>query len=214
MGDTKFWNEYYDQSPDDIRGPSSFATWVASKLLPTSTGGTLVEVGCGNGRDAEFFSKHWDVIAVDNSTAAIAGNLERVTTKVKYMVADALDFYKTNADKVSTVYLRFVLHALTSKVQSSVLQRSAAVLKKGGFICIETRSINDPLCGDGVAVEGETNAWISSTRSHYRRFQALGALVSDIESHGFEVVHAYEEPTESWHKDDHAVVLRVIAFVV
>ena len=62
MDDKKYWSEYYsnNQKPTDA---SSFAVFVQEKL---EKGKTLIELGCGNGRDSVYFAGHGvNVIAVD-----------------------------------------------------------------------------------------------------------------------------------------------------
>lgn len=44
-----------------------------------------------------------------------------------------------------------------------MLEECAKAMEVGGFLVIETRSVNDPLCRDGTAVEGEENAQLSAT---------------------------------------------------
>lgn len=53
MDDKKYWSEYYSthQKPT---GESTFAQFVESRLDDNKT---LIELGCGNGRDSVFFAK-------------------------------------------------------------------------------------------------------------------------------------------------------------
>ena len=62
------WDEYYKQ--DDIPSfPSPFAEYVAEKL---SAQKTILEVGCGNGRDAKFFASQGHLVTgLDRSYEAI-----------------------------------------------------------------------------------------------------------------------------------------------
>ena len=50
--DTEYWNKYYEKNSAPVE-PSLFAKYVAEELQP---GKTLLELGCGNGRDSLFFS--------------------------------------------------------------------------------------------------------------------------------------------------------------
>lgn len=215
--DQAYWDAYYAKRPADIAKPSSFAEW-AWKFLgarpEAERGSTLVDLGCGNGRDSEFFGDKFSVTGIDNSEAAIESN-SKVTKLVTYKFGSCATFREV-VPKVDVAYTRFVLHALPSKIQTEMLGECAKALEAGGFLIIETRSVNDPLCGDGTAVEGEENAWQSATNrdsvsKHYRRFQSLETLTKEVESHGFEVAEAYEDAENSWHKTDHAVVVRMIA---
>jgi len=215
--DQAYWNAYYAARPADIAKPSSFAVW-AWKFLnarpEAERGTTLVDLGCGNGRDTEFFGDKFSVTGIDNSAAAVESNSKN-TTRVQYKLGSVATFREL-VPKVDIVYSRFVLHALPSVIQTGMLAQSAEAIAPGGFLIIETRSVNDPLCGDGTPVKGEENAWESATNrdtvsKHYRRFQSLESLTKEVEVLGFEVVEAYEDAVNSWHKSDHAVVVRLIA---
>lgn len=216
--DQAYWDAYYAKRPADIAKPSSFAEWAwefLSALPESERGSTLVDLGCGNGRDSEFFGDKFSVIGVDNSATAIKTNNEIVSKLATYKYGSITAFTAV-VSSVDVAYSRFVLHALQVPAQTALLAECAKALAPGGFLIVETRSTSDPLCGDGIAVEGEDNAWLSDTNrdsvsKHYRRFQSLETLTKDVESHGFKVVQAYNDTENSWHKTDHAAVIRMIA---
>ena len=52
--DIEYWENYYKDNNEPFL-PSDFASYVLNKLDQYST---LVDVGCGNGRDSIFFSKN------------------------------------------------------------------------------------------------------------------------------------------------------------
>ena len=62
------WNEYYKK--DGIPSyPSPFAKYVANQLNGEQN---ILEIGCGNGRDAKFFSAQGhNVTGIDRSNEAI-----------------------------------------------------------------------------------------------------------------------------------------------
>ena len=86
--DQAYWNAYYAARPADIAKPSSFAVW-AWKFLSArpeaERGTTLVDLGCGNGRDTEFFGDKFSVTGIDNSAAAVESNSKN-TTRVRNYV--------------------------------------------------------------------------------------------------------------------------------
>ena len=102
-----------------------------------------------------------------NSVSATESNQAR-QSNVEYIVNDASSFIPLDAVDVSMIYTRFVLRALNESAQRWVLEQARKALRTNAYLCIETRSINDPLCGDGGRVDGEKNAWISSKNPHHR----------------------------------------------
>ena len=71
---------------------------------------------------------------------------------------------------------------------------------------MEARTIHDPLFGQGTNVgKGEF------VTTHYRRFADIKDVISDLKSRNFHILHASENYTDSWYKDDHAVVYRITA---
>ena len=68
----EYWNRYYGAR--DISGcpniPSQFAAFVA---LEVGADSTIVDVGCGSGRDSLFFANAgFNVLGVDASSAAVS----------------------------------------------------------------------------------------------------------------------------------------------
>ena len=53
--DTKYWDDFYLRDKGD-HVPSLFAEYVWNTYLQNNPG-TILELGCGNGRDSEFFLK-------------------------------------------------------------------------------------------------------------------------------------------------------------
>ena len=63
------WDEYYKKDNTPLF-PSPFAEYVANKLNVLNR--TILEIGCGNGRDAKFFSSQGHrVTGLDRSCEAI-----------------------------------------------------------------------------------------------------------------------------------------------
>ena len=68
-GRSEYWSQFYLSQPQS-QFPSPFAQYCATKL---SAGQTILEIGCGNGRDARFFAKAgFQVVGIDKSEEAIS----------------------------------------------------------------------------------------------------------------------------------------------
>lgn len=200
-----FWNEYYDNKIDGdnilISNNSTFATYILNYITQSSK--TLIDLGCGNGRDSTFFEKTGlKVTSVDMSQEALDRIGSNSITKVCSSMDSIIDF----KDRFDVCYTRFSLHSITLEQQNKVLDWVSKNINKDGLFCIETRSINDPRFGKGEKLDN--NGFIDT---HYRRFTELSTLTKDLKSRGFKIIKAEEEWFDANYKEDKAVVVRIIA---
>lgn len=166
-GTTKdYWDSFYDRA-HPAYNPSPFAQFIQGRF-PNQL--NLIDVGCGNGRDAFFFSQHRErVVGIDASTTAIA-NCDRIKQirgfrNVEFAVADvdvvqdlqALFGRLGLSSGNCLFYARFFLHAINSETQNVFLDFFAARMTPNCIMCLEFRTAEDQ---DGYKVFGD----------HYRRF--------------------------------------------
>jgi tellurite methyltransferase len=155
------WQQFYRKSvAARLRIPSQFAVFVASEF-PHLT--SLIEYGCGTGRDTEFFADlGFKVLAFDSCPSAIEMCKEHRQTSAEYVCCDAassldqaLSFVGAS-DKL-LVYARFFLHAITLETQQQCLSALAASLPAGSAIALEYRTTQDEQLNKAFG-------------SHYRRY--------------------------------------------
>ena len=207
--DNAYWNAYYAKK-DVPAIPSNFA----QSILPTiDKSKTLLELGCGNGRDSFFFARNnIHTIALDLSAQAIEQNSSYGHENVSFQVADftALDKDQFSNENVGNVYSRFTLHSVDHDSYVRTIDWCAEHFESNsggdGLLFLEARTMNDPLCGQGTHVG--TGEFVTT---HYRRFADIKDVMSDLKSRNFNIIHASENYTDSWYKDDHAVVYRITA---
>jgi len=201
--DNSYWNNFYSTNKL-INKPSSFAIEIVKFLDKNSS---LLELGCGNGRDSFFFAKHdINVIALDLSKKAIENNNTlNDNENLNFLIRDFTNLEPNEFDKLGNIYSRFTLHSIDKPDYLRTIDWVGDNLKEGGLFFIEARTINDPLFGIGekVANDGYIN-------THYRRFFRIKEVMTDLESRGLKLVHVSENFLDSWYKDDHAVVMRII----
>lgn len=112
-------------------------------------GGTVLEIGPGNGRDARYFIKEKDckVIAVDISKNAINqmieaskkdGTIERLDT----ILTDTRDLETPQVDSLDMFYARSSLH-LSDGDLYLLFKKIVPALKIGGYIFIEGKTTQD-----------------------------------------------------------------------
>lgn len=203
--DYQYWNNYYnkDEAPKE---PSQFAKDILSYLEEDKK---LIELGCGNGRDAVYFSQNGvHVVAIDQSELSIY-NLQKNNSnnRIKF-IAD--DFIKTDMLKESEhdyVYSRFTMHSITEEEEDMVLNRVYSTLKKEGLLLIEVRSVKDDIYGLGREVAKNTYIY----NEHCRRFVVIEELIDKLESIGFEIIFANEGKDYAKYKDQNPIVIRIIA---
>jgi len=192
-----YWQNYYEHG-NIPTAPSLFAQEIVNVDFGSPIK-TVIEVGCGNGRDAYFLGKHFKVIAVDNANQPPS--------------TDTVTFHQCSMDKIYGVYdllySRFSLHSVSEDVETAVLNYAFNNCK---FIAIEARSVNDPLCKNANNKCESTNA-TSYAKKHYRRFINLNALTSKMKRIGFQIIHASESDEYAPYKDDKPFCVRIIAAV-
>ena len=200
--DQQYWDQFYSSEEVTFKA-SDFAIYCQEKI--DETFGTLIDVGCGNGRDTIFFCKNnIDCIGVDQSNEAI--ELNRSKYKDIRFVRDnftSMDYSNLTNNHIS-IYSRFTLHALNYLEEKSFF-KSILKNKKLKYLMIETRSINDALYGEGEKV-GE-HEFITS---HYRRFIDPEIIKKTI-SVNFKILSFEENTGFSKTQNDDPCLIRIIA---
>ncbi|HIP37351.1 MAG TPA: class I SAM-dependent methyltransferase [Crocinitomix sp.] len=199
--DNPYWNKFYSKK-ELVHKPSSFALSIVDEL---TKGKKLLELGCGNGRDSFFFDQNGiKVIALDLSKDAIAINKLK-KSNVNFIEKDFTNIKLDEYLNIDYVYSRFSLHSIEKKDYLRTIEWVSKQLKKSGKFFIEARTVNDPLFG-----KGEKMADDAYVDTHYRRFFRIKEVMKELKTLGFEITHSSENYTDSWYKDDHAVVMRII----
>ena len=199
-----YWNQYYK---NDVcsKQPSPFAQYVATLIEP---GRRLVELGCGNGRDAVYLAAQGlKVTALDLSSVTIEHLREQNIPNTEFICEDFVnsDIHRPNG--YDYAYSRFTMHSINKNQEQLLLQRVYASLRPGGKLFIEVRSVKDPLFGKGRQLE--YNAFFYD--NHYRRFIVLEELVAELEECGFLVEYAKDSKGFAPYGNEDPSVIRVVA---
>jgi bifunctional enzyme CysN/CysC len=203
-GKWDYWESFYRNGLGE-QAPSLFAQDVAEQLRGDER---LLEVGCGNGRDASFFrSQDFGVVAIDASPAAIDVCLRLHGANGICFAAGRLEDESLDlGGAFDVIYSRFVLHAMTEVEQAMMLLSAYRKLRPGGSIYLECRSINDPL-----ARQGEVISPTERIHGHYRRFIILEELIQHLQMTGFTIDNTIESTGLAPYKDEDPVVIRITA---
>lgn len=128
-----YWNNFYSISKELPFEPSNFSTYALQFLQSQSAKESqvhILDLGCGNGRDAYFFSsKGYKVTGIDP-----ASQIE--TDKFQFIQKNVFDLKLRGFD---VYYLRFVIHALLESDCDRLLAK-LSLLPPDALIMFETRS--------------------------------------------------------------------------
>lgn len=204
IDNTVYWNRYYNNKICSEE-PSPFAKYVATLI---DSGKNMVELGCGNGRDAKYFaSLGINVLAIDMSSAAIDSLNNQNIENAKFVCGDFvnIDYHKPNT--YDYVYSRFTIHSINHNQQRMLLQNMFTALKSNGKFFIEVRGVNDTLFGKGEALE--RNAFFYD--NHYRRFIVFDEILKEMQENGFRIEYAKESTGFAPYGNDDPCVIRIVA---
>ena len=200
----EYWDRYY-QNRVCPETPSPFAQYVATLV---SSGGHLVELGCGNGRDAVYFARQGlQVTALDLSQQAIDTLNAQNVPGARFICGDFITDPCHTPGGYDYAYSRFTIHAINDKQQHMLLRAMMDALRPGGKFFIEVRSVHDPLFGKGRALE--RNAFFYD--NHYRRFIVMDELLAQLQELGYQVEYAKESTGFAPYGNDDPPVIRVVA---
>jgi len=191
MAASNYWDTYY-KTADDTNDPSSFAKFCLNYIkIPK-----LVDVGCGLGQDSFYFSNNnVDVLGVDGSFEALNTCKLKVNENLNFQ---SFDFNNPVClkEKVTYMYLRFILHSVSSETRRNLLQWAFSNLLKNGIIFIETRSDKDKF----VHID-----------DHKRNFTNMEELKKEIENIGFSIDFLEEHNNCSPTKYENPILIRLVA---
>ena len=202
--DKLYWSDFYSNKRGDII-PSLFAKFVLNNYL--KKGESLIELGCGNGRDAVFFSDNEiQVLAVDQCSEDILRLIsQNQSLYLDYLCADFTNL--GDRGKFDNIYSRFTLHSITEKEENNVLEWSLASLNPKGHFFIEVRGHLNELYKKGDPVPGDKDAYVFD--GHYRRFLNNSVFCEKLNKH-FNLIYNEEKKGFSPFKGEDQVFLRIV----
>ena len=197
---TRYWDEFYKHA--HIGEPSSFAKFARENYL--HEGKSLLEIGCGNGRDAQLFGRTGlDVTAIDLSEQAIM-NCKANIPSVNFLTGDfsELDLKR----EFDYVYSRFTLHAVDEEAEKRTLASAWNHLGNKGLLLVEARTILDELCGKGERISQKE--WIYN--GHYRRFLVPENFLGRARKAGFSPCFIHMANGLATWQDQDPIVIRAV----
>lgn len=203
--DTQYWDDFYKRGRAK-KAPSLFARTVINDM---EKGKSLLELGCGNGRDSIFFGENGlQVTAIDASNVAISA-LQRNERKanMNFICDDFVCSPAVFVKQYDYCYSRFSLHAINEEQENEVIKNVFFALKEGGKFFVEVRSVNDELYGKGKCVAKHSFIY----EGHFRRFCVLEELKKKLMKIGFEIENAEEKCDFAPYAGMNPPVIRIVA---
>lgn len=144
------WNKQHirrEREHQDLEDAPNTSAISITGYIPE--GGTVLEIGTGNGRDARYFikEKNCKVIAVDFSENAInqmveASKKDGTFDKLDTILSDTRDLKGLPQDSLDMFYARSSLH-LSDADLYLLFEKIIPALKIGGYIFIEGKTTKD-----------------------------------------------------------------------
>lgn len=204
IDNTDYWNQYY-QNKICSTEPSPFEKYVSTLV---DAGKTMVDLGCGNGRDTIYFAgRGMKMTAIDLSDSAISILKQQSIPNTEFICADFVNQPDPHGNGYDYAYSRFTIHSINQTQERVLLRSIFGALRHGGKFFIEVRSIHDPLFGRGEALE--RNAFFYD--NHYRRFIVLDELKTGLQEFGFQIEYAQEKTGFAPYGNDDPPVIRIVA---
>ena len=204
-----FWDKYYFKNEKTkVLKPSSFAKFVYKKFL--SKNSSILEVGCGNGRDTfYFYKKTRSILAIDQSKNVIKKNIElskKLNKKIKFVNCDFEDLKKINKKKINFVYARFFLHTINLRQENKLIKLIGSIKEISKVkIFLEFRTTKDQLKNKGKKL----NKNIGFT-DHYRRFIHVNNFLKKIKKIGYKIIYIKQGINLSKTANDNPHLCRLV----
>ncbi len=204
--DKAYWEKYYNLH-NLTSQPSPFAVFVLENYLRKDS--SLIEFGCGNGRDSVFFSHNdINVLAIDQCENEVSLlSKQNSNPKLKFQQGDFTDL--GDIGMFDVIYSRFTIHSVKEEEETRAIAWSQKHLNENGKLLIEVRGKKNELYKLGEAVTGESDAYIYE--GHYRRFVDMDALCQKITMTGLKILSAEEKSGFSPFKDTDYTFIRIVA---
>ncbi len=204
--DKEYWDKFYNEhsTKDDILDCSTFASFCCDYFLNKSPR-IIVDLGCGNARDAKHFAEKHLVYGIDQSIDDQVVNRNKLPL-LKLIEQDFVRDEYNFSEKVDVFYSRFTIHSITEEDQKELLPKVYNTLDAGGLFCIEVRTIKDPKFGVGKHICDTTYF----NDGHTRRFIDSQEFLKKVISLGFKLIYFNEQDNLSVYKDDNPVLMRII----
>ncbi len=122
-----------------IVAPKGTLKRIVEEHFQASPGSRVLDLGCGFGDFAPFFSTNGEYLGIDSNESYVAtARRNNRNSKAKFLVADLEDPVVTSVGPFDLIIMSGVLHHLSSPIVRSIGQQISNLLAVGGrFVAME-----------------------------------------------------------------------------
>jgi ubiquinone/menaquinone biosynthesis C-methylase UbiE len=188
----EYWELLYSKGDYFGRGPTKLAKY-AENILKNQSIHTMLEIGCGQGRDAlHFASKGYDVHAFDLSHNAIEfiekRKKELGLNNLKLKVHDTSQIFSYTANQFDFIYSNLALQFFDLPTMKKIIDNVAKVMKSESSFVFSTKKEGDKYYKKGTKIN--ENAY--EHKGVIRYFYDKKTLLNSLEEK-FEVIEIEED---------------------
>lgn len=206
----KYWDQFASQSSARVpKTPSPFALWVQERYPSTRP---IVDVGCGNGRDAVWFAEQQRrAIGLDYVVSWV--NVSRRRARERGLPAEfrlfnlselrhvlLLGAELSRLDEPPDVYARLLLSTLHDDVRPHLWRVASMALRRGGRLFVEFRTPRDAM-----------RYHVFEPGKPKRRYLSPRTVVAEIEQAGGHVIESVTGRGLARFEAEDPQVCRVVA---
>lgn len=209
VSNKEYWDNFYTNFKENSE--TNFARFCFEKIKNIDSV-SLIELGCGNGRDSIFFSSNKiPVLGVDLSKIAIENLNNLFLDNSKFFNCDFANIEAIDStlkefaeNKIKVFYSRFSMHCVNETVEDHLLNWIRNQMRNEDMFFIETRTTEDELFKVGIETDG------GYFTDHYRRFIDYRKFENKINQIGFEVDFQILDRGLAKYKEEDPKIMRFI----
>lgn len=186
MKNINYWSNFYENN-SAISSPSNFCLTI-DKWINDKKVSTILDCGCGNGRDSYHFGERFIVTGIDSS-----GVLPQNNESCTFFESD---FCNYNKDEFDLIYSRFTMHSITNENHEVFLK---SITKSGTYLCMEFRS------------ELDRDTEKEHGKDHYRNYISKNYIKNLLPSTNFEIMYIEQDYGFALYKKEDPNCIRIIA---
>ncbi|MFC9439643.1 class I SAM-dependent methyltransferase [Nocardia sp. NPDC057030] len=206
------WDEWHGERDIQSRGSSQeeLSNMLLEALDPLP-GKRILELGCGQGRDAIKFAENGaEVCASDLSEIAIEKAQKNAASAGVNILFDRHDMSsgqlpQFGIDQFDGIFCHLSLHYFTNTVTAQLFKQIADSTRRGGFLAFMVKSTKDPYFRLGDKLEDNMFRRKGHVRHFFSRDYTLNLLLADWD------VLSFDEPSECYQSATASHFIRVLA---